>query len=78
MLRKIGCLFAGLLLAGCASTTRITDFSDRSVGYGWLAVERFKGGYLYWTTALPGGLHKHEQQKPVIAERIRRELAALR
>jgi hypothetical protein len=24
------------LLAGCAGTERVTDFSDRSVGYGWL------------------------------------------
>ena len=75
------------LLAGCATTTQVTDFTDRSVGYGWLnikdveanrlhdvsiyqfrphttepyypaALKEFKGGYLYWTMALPNGAHK--------------------
>ena len=75
------------VLAGCGTTTTITDFADRSVGYGWLnikdveanrlhdvsvyqfrphtaepyyttALKEFKGGYLYWTRALPLGAHK--------------------
>jgi hypothetical protein len=77
-----------LTLAGCGSTgTRVTDFSDRSLGYGWLdikdvsanrlhsvdiyqlrpranepyyaaAVREFKGGFLYYTMALPNGAFK--------------------
>ena len=87
MLRRLALVLSVVLLAGCASGTRITDFSDRSVGYGWLnikdvdanrlhdvtvyqfrphttepyyptAVKEFKGGYLYWTMALPNGAHK--------------------
>lgn len=87
MLKRLALVSAIGLLAGCASTTHITDFSDRSVGYGWLdikevdanrlhnvtiyqfrphddkpyypaAVKAFKGGYLYWTMALPVGSHK--------------------
>jgi hypothetical protein len=87
MLKRIAALCAVLLLSACGSTTRITDFRDRSVGYGWLdirdvqanrlydvsiyqfrpqtsepyypaAVKEFKGGYLYWTMALPNGSHK--------------------
>lgn len=80
-------LLAALALAGCGTTTYVTDFTDRSVGYGWLnikdveanrlhdvsiyqfrphtsepyyttALKEFKGGYLYWTRALPPGAHK--------------------
>ena len=87
MLQRLVALLVALLLAGCGSTTTIKDFSDRSVGYGWLdihdveanrlsgvdvyqfrpqtaepyyptAVKEFKGGYLYWTMALPNGSHK--------------------
>lgn len=77
-----------LLVGGCGSTgTRVTDFTDRSLGYGWLdiqdvdanrlhsiniyqfrpqtsepyyptAVKEFKGGYLYYSMALPNGAHK--------------------
>lgn len=76
-----------LLMGGCASGPRITDFTDRSVGYGWLNIKdvavnqlhnvtvyqyiprtvepyfgttlkAFKGGYLYYTMALPVGSHK--------------------
>ena len=82
-------LLAAALLAGCASGTRITDFSDRSVGYGWLnikevdanrlhavhiyqfrpqiaepyyptAVKEFRNGFLFYTMALPNGSHKTE------------------
>jgi len=87
MLKKIAAAAVVLLLAACGTTTRITDFSDRSVGYGWLdihdvqanrlydvsiyqfrpkttepyypaAIKEYKGGYLYWTMALPNGSHK--------------------
>lgn len=87
MLKRLAFIFAALLLAGCGTTTRIADFTDRSVGYGWLnikdvdanrltevyiyqfrphaaepyyptAIKEFKGGYLYWTMALPNGSHK--------------------
>lgn len=87
MLKPLSLLLPALLLAGCASGTRVTDFTDRSVGYGWLnikdvdanrlhdvtiqqfrphsaepyyptAVKAFKGGFLYWTMALPNGSHK--------------------
>ena len=30
---------AVLLIGGCASGTKITDFTDRSVGYGWLNIK---------------------------------------
>jgi hypothetical protein len=89
MKKLLALLLAASALAGCASGTRITDFSDRSVGYGWLdikdvdanrlhavsiyqfrphieepyyaaAVKEFKGGYLYYTMALPVGSHKME------------------
>ena len=37
MLRRIATILCVAALAGCASGgQRITDFSDRSVGYGWL------------------------------------------
>lgn len=87
MLKRLALILSVVLLAGCASGTRITDFTDRSVGYGWLnikdveanrlhdvsiyqfrpqtaepyyptAIKEFKGGYLYWTMALPNGSHK--------------------
>lgn len=87
MFKRLALVLGAVLLAGCASGTRITDFTDRSVGYGWLdikeveanrlhdvsiyqfrpqtaepyyptAVKEFKGGYLYWTMALPNGSHK--------------------
>lgn len=87
MLKRLALIVCAVLLAGCASGTRITDFTDRSLGYGWLnikdveanrlydvsvhqfrpltdepyysaAVKEFKGGFLYWTMALPNGSHK--------------------
>ncbi|KQT11398.1 hypothetical protein [Ramlibacter sp. Leaf400] len=87
MRRRMLLLVSAGLLAGCATTTQVTDFTDRSVGYGWLnikdvdanrlhdvsiyqfrphttepyypaALKEFKGGYLYWTMALPNGAHK--------------------
>src|SRR5947207_2838086 len=87
MRRRMLLLASAALLAACGTTTRVTDFTDRSVGYGWLnikdveanrltdvsiyqfrphtsepyypaALKEFKGGYLYWTMALPNGAHK--------------------
>lgn len=89
MRNALALTLAAAVLAGCATGTTITDFSDRSVGYGWLnikdvdanrlhavsiyqfrpqtaepyypaAVKEFKGGYLYYTMALPVGSHKTE------------------
>lgn len=39
MLKRLALLACAALLASCASGTRITDFSDRSVGYGWLNIK---------------------------------------
>lgn len=87
MLKRLALVALALLLASCASGNRITDFTDRSVGYGWLdikevsgntlhsvdiyqfrpqiaepyyyaAVKPFKDGFLYYTFALPNGAHK--------------------
>lgn len=87
MKTRLAGIALALLLAGCASGTRITDFNDRSLGYGWLnikevdanrlhavdiyqfrpqtsepyyptAVKEFRNGYLYYTMALPNGSHK--------------------
>jgi len=87
MRRRLMLVLTAAMLAGCSTTTQITDFTDRSVGYGWLniqdvqanrlhdvsiyqfrphttepyysaALKEFKGGYLYWTMALPPGAHK--------------------
>lgn len=87
MLKRFMLVFSVVLLVGCASGTTVTDFNDRSLGYGWLnikdvdanrlhsvdiyqfrphtsepyyptALKEFKGGYLYYTIALPNGSHK--------------------
>jgi hypothetical protein len=39
MLQRVALLLSVVLLAGCASGTRITDFTDRSLGYGWLNIK---------------------------------------
>ena len=40
MLKRFILLFSVvLLIGGCASGTKITDFTDRSVGYGWLNIK---------------------------------------
>lgn len=87
MLKRLALLGSVLLLAGCATGTQITEFSDRSLGYGWLEIKdvdanrlhavdiyqfrpktskpyygayvmKFKDGYLYWSMVLPNGSHK--------------------
>jgi len=89
MLKRFLLVLSVLLLTACASGTRITDFKDRSLGYGWLnikdveanrlhavsiyqfrpqtaepyyptAIKPFKNGFLYYTMALPNGSHKTE------------------
>jgi hypothetical protein len=37
--RRMLLLFAAGVITGCATTTQVTDFSDRSVGYGCLNVK---------------------------------------
>lgn len=39
MLRRFLLICSVLLLTACASTERITDFTDRSVAYGWLDIK---------------------------------------
>ena len=39
MRRRMLLLVSAALLAACGTTTRITDFTDRSVGYGWLNIK---------------------------------------
>ena len=36
--KRIALVLAAVLLAACAGTTQVTDFSDRSVGYGWVDI----------------------------------------
>ena len=85
MIKALQLLIVIFLTSGCVTGgEKIKDFSDRSVGYGWLniksvdvnrlhsvvlyqyspksdkpyyhaAVKKFKGGYLYYTFALPKG-----------------------
>ena len=38
LIKRIAAVLTLALLAGCAST-RITDFTDRSVGYGWVDIK---------------------------------------
>jgi hypothetical protein len=39
MFKRLALVLAIVLLAGCAGMTEITDFSDRSVGYGWVDIK---------------------------------------
>ena len=92
MFKLLGALLCAVLLSACASGTRVTDFNDRSLGYGWLnikevdanrlyavdiyqyrphttepyypaAVKPFKNGFLYYTMALPAGAHKTQSAR---------------
>jgi hypothetical protein len=87
MLKRFTLLCSVLLLSACATGTQITEFSDRSLGYGWLDIKdvdanrlnavdiyqfrpktsepyyparvvKFKEGFLYWSMVLPNGSHK--------------------
>jgi hypothetical protein len=40
-------LSTAALLAGCGTTTTITDFTDRSVGYGWLNIKDVEANRLH-------------------------------
>ena len=39
MMKRLMVLCSVLLLSACATGTRITDFNDRSLGYGWLDIK---------------------------------------
>ena len=39
MLKRLTLLFSVLLLSACSTGTQIKEFSDRSVGYGWLDIK---------------------------------------
>lgn len=39
MLKRLVLVLSVVLLAACASGTRVTDFTDRSLGYGWLNIK---------------------------------------
>ncbi|HEY1227187.1 MAG TPA: hypothetical protein VGF26_07675, partial [Ramlibacter sp.] len=47
MSRSLALIPAVVLLAACASGTQITDFSDRSVGYGWLDIKEVEANRLH-------------------------------
>jgi hypothetical protein len=47
MLKRLVLVLSVLLLAGCASGTRITDFTDRSLGYGWLDIKEVDANRLH-------------------------------
>lgn len=88
MFRHLLLICSALLLTACATTgEKITDYTDRSLVYGWLhlddvdanhvsnvtirqarpateyryrnaSIKKLKGGYLYYSWALPVGAHK--------------------
>ncbi len=39
MLQRFVLVLSAVLLTACASGTQITDFNDRSLGYGWLNIK---------------------------------------
>jgi hypothetical protein len=39
MMKRLMVICSVLLLSACATGTRITEFNDRSVGYGWLDIK---------------------------------------
>ncbi|WP_019143033.1 hypothetical protein [Noviherbaspirillum massiliense] len=52
MLKRLALVLSVLLLTACASGPRVTDFTDRSVGYGWLNIDdvdasRLHAVYIY-------------------------------
>ena len=46
-IKRLAPIAAAVLLAGCATGTQITDFNDRSVGYGWLDIKDVDANRLY-------------------------------
>jgi hypothetical protein len=47
MLKRLMLVLSVLLLTACASGTRVTDFTDRSVGYGWLNIKEVDASRLH-------------------------------
>jgi len=48
MFKKVLVLGLALLMAGCASTgTPITDYTNRSIVYGWLDIDDVDGNHMY-------------------------------
>jgi hypothetical protein len=47
MRRRLTLLLTAAVLAGCATTTTVTDFNDRSVGYGWLNIKEVESNRLH-------------------------------
>lgn len=51
MLKRLALVLSVVLLAGCASSgTPITDFTNRSVGYGWLNIKDVEANRLHDVT----------------------------
>lgn len=50
MLKRHALVLIALLLGGCASGDRVKDFTDRSVGYGWLNIKDVDANQLYSVT----------------------------
>ena len=47
MRRRLMLLLSAAVLAGCSTTTTIKDFTDRSVGYGWLNIKEVDANRLH-------------------------------
>lgn len=47
MSKRLLLVLSVLLLTACASGTRVTDFNDRSVGYGWLNIKEVDANRLH-------------------------------
>jgi hypothetical protein len=47
MLKRLGSVFLVMLLGACATGTVIKDFTDRSVGYGWLNIKEVDANQLH-------------------------------
>ena len=47
MMKRLFYVLFAVLLASCASGTRVTDFNDRSLGYGWLNIKEVDANRLY-------------------------------
>jgi hypothetical protein len=47
MLKRLALILSVVLLAACATGTEVTDFSDRSLGYGWLDIKDVEANRLH-------------------------------